>query len=125
MPPGPGMAVLPLPATAAPRPAREVSACPARAWVFFAVGSLLVSGLFALLLVAGRVPPFSSWITDPDFFRRCLVVHVNLSLLVWFCAMTAVLYSLVPGPRQPVLQRTGLLVAIAGAAALLRFRSGQ
>ena len=64
----------------------------ARRWVLLAVGSLLMSGVLALLLVVARVPIFSSWVTDPAFFRRCLVVHVDLSLLVWVYAF-AVSYT--------------------------------
>ncbi len=89
-----------------------------RAWLLFAVASLLVSGIFALLLVIARVPPLSNWIGDPDFFRRCLVLHVNLSLLVWFTAFLACLYTRLPGPRRPVPQRVGLTTAVAGTVAM-------
>ncbi len=91
---------------------RASTAMPAEVlWLYLAVGSLLVSGLFALLLVVGRLPVISGWITDPGFFRRCLVIHVNLSLLVWFSAFTAGLFALLPGTK-------GGAVFAGGAAAL-------
>ncbi len=86
------------------------------AWMYLAVGSLLVSGLFALLLVVGRVPPFSHWISDPDFFRRCLVSHVNLSLLVWFSAFAASLFAQLPGARSTAFQAAGFSLAASGTA---------
>lgn len=91
----------------------------ARAWIGLAVGSLVVAGLFALLLVVGRMPPFDRLFTDPLFFRRCLVVHVNLSLVVWFHAFLVGLTSLLPGSgRRPGLRRLGFMVAGAGLALL-------
>jgi hypothetical protein len=63
----------------------------ALAWMALAVGSLVVAGLLAVLLVVGRLPPFDALFTDPGFFRRCLVVHVDLSLVVWFHAFIGLL----------------------------------
>ncbi len=94
------------------RAERTSTAIPAEVvWLYLAVGSLLVSGLFALMLVVGRMPVISGWITDPGFFRRCLVLHVNLSLLVWFSAFTAGLFALLPGMK-------GKATFAGGAAAL-------
>lgn len=70
-------------------------------WLKVAVGSLVLAGLFSLLLVIGRTPPFSSLFTDPLFFRRGLVVHVDLALLVWFHAFAAALISGLPAAGPP------------------------
>ena len=92
----------------------------ARRWVLLAVGSLLMSGVLALLLVVARVPIFSSWVTDPAFFRRCLVVHVDLSLLVWVYAFAAALSFLLPkSGASSAPSRAGVFVASAGVALLL------
>ena len=68
----------------------------AQRWLSTAILSLLLAGIFSLLLVLGRVPYLAQVFTDPLFFRRCLVVHVNLSLVVWFCAFGAALFFLIP-----------------------------
>jgi cytochrome c oxidase subunit I len=85
-----------------------------------AIGSLLVAGCFSLLLVVGRLPMFSPWITDPLFFKRCLVLHVDLALIVWFFSFAVGLYSLLPGDRCSNGQfRAGLYVATTGGVAMI------
>ena len=90
-------------------------------WAFgIAVGSLLLAGGFSLLLVIGRLPIFSAWVTDPLFFRRCLVLHVDLALIVWFFSFAVGLYSLLPGNRASNGQmRGGLSIATAGCVAMI------
>ena len=92
----------------------------ARAWFGLAVLVLLVAGLLALLLVVARMPPFDRLVTDAGFFRRCLVVHVNLSLVLWFPAFTAGLLMLLP-PAGSVGRRVASVtpwLALFGVAAL-------
>ncbi len=99
--------------------ATQDAARTARAWIGLAVTCLIVAGLFALLLVIGRMPPFDRLFTDPLFFRRCLVVHVNLSLVAWFHAFLVGMTSLLPGAgRSPALRALGFLVATVGLAIL-------
>ncbi len=87
----------------------------ARQWLCLAVGVLILAGLFALLLVLGRMPPFDSWITDPQFFRRCLVVHVNLSLVLWFYSfIAALLFLLPPKPQLQSLARASIYLGVTG-----------
>jgi hypothetical protein len=109
-----------LPTTTAARPSVAVDLALTR-WAFgIAVGSLLLAGAFSLLLVVGRMPMFSTWVTDPLFFRRCLVLHVDLALIVWFFAFAVGLYSLLPGNRSSNVQMwAGLAVATAGCAAMI------
>lgn len=91
----------------------------ARAWFGLAVGSLIIAGLLSLAVVVGRLPVISAWIGDPLFFKRCLVVHVDLALVVWFYAFTAGL--LAAGVRQPggAAGWTGPAVAAGGVLAML------
>jgi hypothetical protein len=71
----------------------------ARAWFVLAVGALVGAGLFSLLLVAARTPGVAAVLPGIDFFHVALVVHVDLSVLVWFAAMAGVLWSLAGVPR--------------------------
>lgn len=92
----------------------------ARAWLGLAVGSLLIAGLFAVVLVVGRMPPFVSWVTDPLFFKRCLVVHVDLALVLWFYAFVCSLHFLLPVERsQRWLSYIGIRVAMVGMILLI------
>jgi cytochrome c oxidase subunit I len=73
-----------------------------------------------LLLVVGRLPVISEFISDPQFFKRCLVVHVDLSLVVWFFAFGAGLFSLLPGTAQSNrIFHAGFLAALSGTAAMV------
>lgn len=86
-----------------------------RAWLGLAVGSLVLAGLLALFLVVGRLPPLDAAFRDPGLFRRCLVVHVDLSLVVWFHAFMGLLAALwLPGRAG----RTAPIAAAAGVAAI-------
>lgn len=64
-------------------------------WMGISIGSLMLAGCFSMALVVARVPIFANIINDPDFFRRALVVHVDLALIVWFYAFIAALMQLV------------------------------
>ena len=85
-----------------------------------AIGSLLIAGCFSLLLMVGRMPVFSSWVSDPLFFKRCLVLHVDLALVVWFFSFAAALYSLLPGDRSShAAYRTGFALAVTGVLTMI------
>ncbi|MBX3125231.1 MAG: hypothetical protein KF718_00860 [Polyangiaceae bacterium] len=91
-----------------------------RRWLLLAVGSLVLAGLLSLALVVGRAPGLSGLITDPAFFRRCLVVHVDLSLVVWLYAFTAALLFLLPRAGQSSwASRAGVGVATGGVGLLV------
>lgn len=83
----------------------------ARGWLWLGLAALVGSGLFSVLLVLARTPGVNAWLPGTDFFRTALVVHVDLSVLVWFFAIAGMLWSLEVAPRLE-----GLGWAILGAA---------
>lgn len=85
----------------------------AAGWLVLAIGALLGSGLYSILLVLSRAPYVKDVFPLVDFFRVALVVHVDLSVLVWFAAFAGLLWSLHAAPR---LQGLGW-AALAGAGA--------
>ncbi len=68
-------------------------------WLWLAIGALLASGVFSILLVAARAPFLQPLLPHVEFFRIALVVHVDLSVLVWFSAFAAVLWTLASRAR--------------------------
>jgi hypothetical protein len=70
----------------------------ARTWLWLGLLALIGSGLFSVLLVVSRTPGINQWLPVADFFRVALVVHVDLSVLVWFIAMAGLLWSLNSAP---------------------------
>ena len=89
----------------------------ARAWLGLGLLALVGAGLFSILLVAARTPGVNQWLPAADFFRVALVVHVDLSVLVWFAAMAAMLWSLIATPRAEALSWVAL--GLCGAGTLL------
>lgn len=64
------------------------------AWLALGMLALLASGLFSILLVLSRTPQLQAFFPIADFFRVALVVHVDLSVLVWFLAFGGALWTL-------------------------------
>jgi len=91
----------------------------ARAWLWLALAALVGSGLFSVLLVLARTPGVNAWLPAGDFFRVALVVHVDLSVGVWFVAMAGLLWSLnMRAPRSAAAlawARLPLILCAAGA----------
>ena len=99
----------------------------ATAWLMLAVAALLVSGLFVILIVASRTPGIQALFPLQNFFHLAIVAHVDFSVLVWFAAFGAVLWSLASRPRAPVAGWSALGLVAAGSILLAAgpFREGQ
>ncbi len=87
----------------------------ASGWLLLGLASLLVSGVFSVLLVLSRAPYVQNVFPWVDFFHTALVVHVDLSVLVWFLAFGGVLWSLNSTLWLLVAGRLALLFATLGA----------
>ncbi|MFC1602497.1 cbb3-type cytochrome c oxidase subunit I [Pseudomonadota bacterium] len=64
------------------------------AWLILALSSLVIGGLFVVLIVLSRTPGIQDIIPWVDFFKTALVVHVDMTVLVWFLAFAGVFWSL-------------------------------
>lgn len=87
----------------------------ARAWLWLAIAALIGAGLFSVLLVLARAPYTKELFAAADFFRVALVVHVDLSVLVWFSAFAGLLWTLHGDARRLALGVAGLAAAAGGA----------
>lgn len=88
----------------------------ARAWLWLGMLALVGAGLFSVLLVLSRTPGVNGWLPVADFFRVALVVHVDLSVLVWFVALAGMLWSINGSERGMVAAWLALGLCAAGAA---------
>ncbi|MBK7043532.1 MAG: cbb3-type cytochrome c oxidase subunit I [Rhodanobacteraceae bacterium] len=91
----------------------------ARAWLWLGMAALIGSGLFAILLVVSRTPGLQSLFPVADFFRLALVVHVDLSVLVWFVAMAGMIWSLNARSVALPLARLSLVLCALGTLGML------
>jgi len=62
-------------------------------WLFLGLAALVIGGLFTILIVLSRTPFFQEIVPWVDFFHTALVVHVDLTVLVWFLAFAGVFWS--------------------------------
>jgi hypothetical protein len=90
----------------------------ASAWLALAIAALLASGVFSILLVVARAPFLQPWLPTVDFFRVALVVHVDLSVLVWFASFAGVLWSVAGTERWLPLAWTAFGLAVLGTVAM-------
>jgi cytochrome c oxidase subunit I len=90
----------------------------ARGWLWLGIAALIGSGLFSILLVLSRTPGVNQLVPVADLFHVALVVHVDLSVLVWFMALAGMLWSLNGSARLIGWGWGALALAGAGAAAM-------
>ncbi len=62
-------------------------------WLKNGIIALGISGLYSIILVILRTPQLSHFFSDKSVFKSALVVHVNLSVLVWLLSITCCLWS--------------------------------
>jgi hypothetical protein len=89
------------------------------AWIMLGLLSLVAAGIFSVLLVLARTPVIQSLIPFADFFHVALVVHVNLSVLVWLLAITAAMWSLSSRGEHRLWDRASFWLAAAGAVVMV------
>jgi hypothetical protein len=75
-------------------------------WLFFAVSTLIFAGIFAFLLAMSRTPFVQSLMPAKDYIYTALVIHVILSVVIWFLAFEGVLWMLT-GSLSPSLNHAG------------------
>lgn len=64
-----------------------------RYWLLLGVFALAVAGLYSLTLVMGRAPIVSNNPELQRIFKDALVVHVDLSVLIWFLSVACMFWS--------------------------------
>lgn len=86
-------------------------------WLQLGVLALALAGLFAILLVLSRVPGSEVFFIWIDFFKTALVIHVDQSVLIWFLAMSALVWCLTSPDenRFRVIESIAYLSALGGA----------
>jgi hypothetical protein len=83
-------------------------------WLHLAVGALAFAGFFAILLVFARTPQIQDYIPWLDFFHTALIVHVDLSVLVWMLSIGGLMAHLLNYRTFPALGKTTAGIGIGG-----------
>jgi len=91
-----------------------------RYWLIIGTSALAIAGLFSLVLVIARAPLTDTTVFT-DWFHKALVVHVDLSVLVWFLSIACLMWSLAAqSSRQifPLLEEAALVCFALGTLAI-------
>ena len=84
-------------------------------WLSLALGSLVVGGLLTVVIVMSRTPYVQDIFPWVDLFHTALVVHVDLTVLVWFLGMAGVIWSVNSQSDCLKCGWVSLLLCIAGS----------
>lgn len=91
----------------------------ATGWLLLGTGALVASGLFSLLLVLSRTPGVNKLVPVADLFHVSLVVHVDLSVLVWFAAFAGLLWALAGSSRKAGMSWSALVLSGVGTLLMI------
>lgn len=83
-------------------------------WLWLAILTLLGAGIFSVLLVLARTPLIGELIPFTDFFHTALVIHVNLSSLVWILSFASVMWCLNSRSIYPWFAKAIFLIVLLG-----------
>ncbi|MDD9334792.1 MAG: cbb3-type cytochrome c oxidase subunit I [Rickettsiaceae bacterium] len=62
-------------------------------WLGNGIFSLALAGVYSIILVMLRTPMLVNLFPNTEIFKSVLVIHVNLSILVWLMSVTACVWS--------------------------------
>tara|TARA_R110000822_G_scaffold159476_13_gene299319 strand:+ start:25013 stop:26398 length:1386 start_codon:yes stop_codon:yes gene_type:complete len=83
-------------------------------WIWLGVYSLVTAGILAVLLALSRTPVIKEMMPGSNFFKVALVVHVNLSVLVWFLAGAGMLWAVFGIHRESLWSKVAFWLAVVG-----------
>lgn len=91
----------------------------ATAWLTLGLASLVAAGFYSILLVLARTPIVQEMIPLVDFFRVALVVHVDLSVLIWLLSIAGMMWSLGAGRDLPLWDKVSFWLAACGTVVVI------
>jgi cytochrome c oxidase subunit 1 len=92
-----------------------------RWWLLIGTIALAIAGLYSLVLAGGRSPKLGESGLLHRLFHEALVVHVDLSVLVWFLAIACLLWSRATAhwkPPVPWIEEGALVCFALGTLAI-------
>lgn len=84
-----------------------------RPWLYTGIVALALSGFYSIFLVLLRTPLINKYF-DPSIFKTSLVIHVDLSVLVWILSVLAAFWSVSIKDKHHYFVKTSNYVAILG-----------
>lgn len=88
------------------------------AWIWLGIYSLVAAGILAVLLALSRTPMVQELMPDSNFFKVALVVHVDLSVLIWFLAGAGMLWTVYGVSKETIWSKLAIGLAVVGTVLL-------
>ena len=89
-----------------------------RGWLYLALASLVIPGITAILLVLLRTISIDAAAGWGDLFRAALVIHVDLSVFVWFISIGGILWTIDGGSSRLPQKRAALWMIAIGSTTI-------
>lgn len=86
----------------------------ATGWLWLGLGALIIAGIFSILLVLSRVPQAQDFIPWLDFFHTSIVIHVDMSVLIWFLSFGCLMWVFTTHRLNSGLGWLALALAVSG-----------
>lgn len=86
----------------------------AQGWLILAVTALAIAGLFSLPPVILRGPYFAKSFDVEHIFATALVIHVDMSVLIWMLSIGGLLWTLVATPKHSTFLKAAFFLAACG-----------
>ena len=94
-----------------------------KAWLCLAISSLALAGALSILVALFRAPGISkimlALLPFKDFFHTALVVHVDLSVVVWLLSCCCLLFTVIIREQFLYLSKAALGLAVIGTVLLV------
>lgn len=87
-------------------------------WLLLALTALAMSTMFAVLLVAARVP-LPGGLASGEVFSRALVLHVTFAVVVWFLSCASAIWTMAAGGGAGRWRWTAFGLSGAGLGAMV------
>ena len=91
----------------------------AAGWLQLGIAALIATGIFSILLAMARTPYIKDIFPWNNFFQTAMVVHVNLSVLMWFLPCAGIIWSYNCSERYLNLGRSALYLAVIGTIVVI------
>ena len=87
-----------------------------RKWLVMAVIALAFAGLLSIATVVLRSPAINNLISGGHIFDSALIIHVDLSVLVWMLSMISIMWAMIIDPKHSYITNKAWWLGLLGVS---------
>lgn len=107
---------LPIKPAAKAKTAKQLPPPYARHWLWLGWAALAIGGLYAVVLAGARSPKVQDMLPFAEVFKTSLIVHVDLTVLVWLVSAISLMWSLGASRKWALWRGAAFWISAMGAA---------